>query len=565
MGAVLKGRDNDLGRDLAVKVLLERHGDDPDLLRRFVEEAQIAGQLQHPGIVPVYELGTFADRRPYFAMKLVKGRTLAEVLAEPSRPDGRPPPAPGDLPRHRPDDGVCPRPGGDPPRPEAVQRDGGLVRRGPGDGLGPGQGPAPGRGGRRPLRPARWTSTRRSSPRPGAARSRISTSRTPGRCWARRLTWRPSRPGARTTGWTSGPTSSRWARSSARSSPASPPSPAGPRARSSARRPGATSPRRGLGSTAAAPTRSWSPWPATPWPPRPTTGLATPGRSSTGSRCISPGVQEKLRAAELAHAAESARAEEAKRTAEAAEARALAEGRARRLTLALAASIVGLFAVGGGGYAWDQRQKAERSARTARAVDEALADAARLRGEARSRPWARRAAGARPWPRRVGPMTWPGRVTPPTRSSGGSPSMTAGIADEQVDAEARAGQAQADRDLLARLEAVRGDRSEHNDAKRTDAEYAEAFRRGRARPRRGRPGRGRPVDRRPVGPGRAARLSRRLGLYPTDEQGARAGLAAAGRGSPRRRSRRVAELAPRTDRRARPATSRDLATAGRRR
>ena len=49
-------------------------------MRRFVEEAQIGGQLQHPGIVPVYELGTFADRRPYFAMKLVKGRTLAAML-----------------------------------------------------------------------------------------------------------------------------------------------------------------------------------------------------------------------------------------------------------------------------------------------------------------------------------------------------------------------------------------------------------------------------------------------------------------------------------------------------
>src|SRR5208282_2996208 len=35
---------------------------------------------QHPGIVPVYELGSFADRRPYFTMKLVKGRTLAELL-----------------------------------------------------------------------------------------------------------------------------------------------------------------------------------------------------------------------------------------------------------------------------------------------------------------------------------------------------------------------------------------------------------------------------------------------------------------------------------------------------
>src|SRR4029079_19216851 len=57
MGAVLKGRDTDLGRELAVKVLLEQHRDSPDLVRRFVEEAQIGGQLQHPGIVPVYELG----------------------------------------------------------------------------------------------------------------------------------------------------------------------------------------------------------------------------------------------------------------------------------------------------------------------------------------------------------------------------------------------------------------------------------------------------------------------------------------------------------------------------
>ena len=58
----------------------------PSCSRRFVEEAQIGGQLQHPGIVPVYELGTFADRRPYFTMKLVKGRTLAALLARAGRP-----------------------------------------------------------------------------------------------------------------------------------------------------------------------------------------------------------------------------------------------------------------------------------------------------------------------------------------------------------------------------------------------------------------------------------------------------------------------------------------------
>ena len=62
MGAVLRGRDVDLGRDLAVKVLLESHMEKPELVRRFVEEAQINGQLQHPGVVPVYELGNV--RRP---------------------------------------------------------------------------------------------------------------------------------------------------------------------------------------------------------------------------------------------------------------------------------------------------------------------------------------------------------------------------------------------------------------------------------------------------------------------------------------------------------------------
>jgi hypothetical protein len=87
MGVILKGRDPDLGRDLAVKVLRETHRDKPELVRRFVEEAQIAGQLQHPGVVPVYELGAFGDARPYFTMKLVKGRTLAQLLVDRSTPE----------------------------------------------------------------------------------------------------------------------------------------------------------------------------------------------------------------------------------------------------------------------------------------------------------------------------------------------------------------------------------------------------------------------------------------------------------------------------------------------
>ena len=81
MGAILKGRDTDLGRDLAIKVLLDAHKDKPEVIQRFVEEAQIGGQLQHPGIAPIYELGQFADKRPFFAMKLVKGETLSKLLA----------------------------------------------------------------------------------------------------------------------------------------------------------------------------------------------------------------------------------------------------------------------------------------------------------------------------------------------------------------------------------------------------------------------------------------------------------------------------------------------------
>ncbi|MDB5352155.1 MAG: pknB 22, partial [Planctomycetota bacterium] len=82
MGAVLRGRDSDLNRDLAIKVLLEKYAENVEVLGRFIEEAQIGGQLQHPGIVPVYELGQFPDKRPFFAMKLVKGRTLAALLKE---------------------------------------------------------------------------------------------------------------------------------------------------------------------------------------------------------------------------------------------------------------------------------------------------------------------------------------------------------------------------------------------------------------------------------------------------------------------------------------------------
>jgi serine/threonine-protein kinase len=86
MGVILKGHDETLGRDLAVKVLRDEYRDRPEVVNRFLEEAQVSGQLQHPGVVPIHELGRFADGRPYFTMKLVQGRTLVELLAERTDP-----------------------------------------------------------------------------------------------------------------------------------------------------------------------------------------------------------------------------------------------------------------------------------------------------------------------------------------------------------------------------------------------------------------------------------------------------------------------------------------------
>ena len=108
MGVVLKGRDEDLGRDLAVKVLLEKHRGNPELVRRFVEEAQIGGQLQHPGIVPVYELGQLPDERLFIAMKLLTRPHSGGAPRGSQRPGGRPPALPADLRARVPDDGLRP-------------------------------------------------------------------------------------------------------------------------------------------------------------------------------------------------------------------------------------------------------------------------------------------------------------------------------------------------------------------------------------------------------------------------------------------------------------------------
>ena len=72
--------DAELNREVALKQILEQHADDPISRQRFVIEAEITGGLEHPGIVPVYGLGTYGDGRPYYAMRFIKGDSLKEAI-----------------------------------------------------------------------------------------------------------------------------------------------------------------------------------------------------------------------------------------------------------------------------------------------------------------------------------------------------------------------------------------------------------------------------------------------------------------------------------------------------
>src|SRR5215831_16875268 len=81
LGAVFVALDAELHREVALKQILERHADDPISRQRFLIEAEITGGLEHPGIVPVYGLGSYGDGRPYYAMRFVRGDSLKEAIA----------------------------------------------------------------------------------------------------------------------------------------------------------------------------------------------------------------------------------------------------------------------------------------------------------------------------------------------------------------------------------------------------------------------------------------------------------------------------------------------------
>src|SRR5262249_39546403 len=78
LGRLLRARDLRLGRTVAIK-LMRRIS--TELEARFRREAEITARLQHPGIVPIHEVGRWPSGQPYYAMKLVSGSSLKEVIA----------------------------------------------------------------------------------------------------------------------------------------------------------------------------------------------------------------------------------------------------------------------------------------------------------------------------------------------------------------------------------------------------------------------------------------------------------------------------------------------------
>ncbi|MFV1966167.1 MAG: protein kinase [Pirellulaceae bacterium] len=80
LGEVSIARDEELNREVALKEIQSRYADNTEARARFVQEAEITGGLEHPGIVPVYGLGHYPDGRPFYAMRFVRGDSLKDAI-----------------------------------------------------------------------------------------------------------------------------------------------------------------------------------------------------------------------------------------------------------------------------------------------------------------------------------------------------------------------------------------------------------------------------------------------------------------------------------------------------
>ena len=79
LGAVFVAVDAELNREVALKQILDDHADEPSSRSRFLLEAEITGGPEHPGVVPVYGLGTYGNGRPFYAMRFIRGDSLKKA------------------------------------------------------------------------------------------------------------------------------------------------------------------------------------------------------------------------------------------------------------------------------------------------------------------------------------------------------------------------------------------------------------------------------------------------------------------------------------------------------
>jgi serine/threonine-protein kinase len=453
MGLVLKGRDPDIGRDVALKVLREDFRDNVDMVRRFVEEAQIGGQLQHPGVVPIYEMGTCGDRRPFFSMKLVKGNTLAKLLVGRQNPgDGLPrflsifesiaqtvaySHARGVIHRDLKPSNVMVGSFG-----EVQVMDWGLAKVLPRGGI------ADDAGAGKVSREETVITTGRSGSEDSDLSRAGSILGTPSYMAPEQARGEIDRVDERAdvfalgsilceilTGQPAfiGRSSGEIQRKAA----------LGDLADAFARLDacGADADLIAIAKDCLA--------------REPEDRPSVAGAVSDSVTAYLAGVQERLRRAEVESVEERAK---------------------RRLTTVTAAALILLGLAAGGGYGWNQQQKAQRVAKTARAVDEALADAARLLGEARSAP-----------PGDVG--RWSAAMAASKRAEGllaqgetdallkdRVDTLVAGVERERAATALKARQIEIDRTLLGDLEPIRANLVIHRELKRADAEYAAVFR-----------------------------------------------------------------------------------------
>src|SRR5262249_1328593 len=80
LGEVFVAEDTELHREVAFKEIQKPHAHDPHRRSRFLLEAEVNGRLEHPGVVPVYGLGSYRDGRPFYAMRFIRGESLQQAI-----------------------------------------------------------------------------------------------------------------------------------------------------------------------------------------------------------------------------------------------------------------------------------------------------------------------------------------------------------------------------------------------------------------------------------------------------------------------------------------------------